>query len=56
MFELVWSCVEDRGLSCLKKAFRVSGQRKNGRRVGTWKKQVEGRSMKIGLSREDVLC
>ena len=36
--------------------FEVEGQRKKGRPKRTWKKQVEEKSMKIGLRREDALC
>ena len=32
------------------------GQRKKGRLKRTWKKQVDEESVKIDLSREDVLC
>ena len=34
----------------------VEGQRKKRRLKRTWKKQVEGESVKIGLRREDALC
>ena len=36
--------------------FEVEGQRKKWRLMRTWKKQVEGQSVKIGLRREDALC
>ena len=36
--------------------FEVEGQRKKGRPKGTWKKQVDEESVKVGLRREDVLC
>ena len=35
--------------------FEVEGQRKKGRPKWTWKKQVEEKSVKIGLRREDAL-
>ena len=34
--------------------FEVEGQGKKGRLNGTWKKQVEGESVKIGLRKEDA--
>ena len=45
----MWSCVEERGWSCLeeednkkkKKNIRVEGQMKKGRPRKAWKKQVE---------------
>ena len=36
--------------------FEVEGQRKKGKRKRTWRQQVEEEGMKVGLSREDVLC
>ena len=36
--------------------FVIEGQRKNGRPMRTWKKQVEEESMKVGLRKEDALC
>ena len=36
--------------------FEVHGQRKKGRLKGTWKRQVEVESVKVGLRREDALC
>ena len=36
--------------------FEVEGQRKKGRPKWMWKKQVEEKSVKIGLRREDALC
>ena len=36
--------------------FDVEGQRKKGKLKKTWKKQVEEESIKLSLSREDVLC
>ena len=36
--------------------FEVKGQWKKGRPKRTCKKEVEEQSMKVGLSREDVLC
>ena len=36
--------------------FEVEDQRKKGRPMWTWKKQVEEESMKVGLRMEDVLC
>ena len=36
--------------------FEVEGQRKKGRPMRTWKKQVEEENVKIGLRREDALC
>ena len=36
--------------------FDVEGERKKWRPKRTWKKQVQEESMKVGLSREDVLC
>ena len=35
--------------------FEVEGQRKRGRPMGTWKKQVEEESVNVGLRREDEL-
>ena len=35
---------------------RVFCQRKKGRPKRTWKIQVEGESVKVGLRREDALC
>ena len=46
-----WSCVEERGWSCVE----VEGQWKKGRAKKTWKKQVEEKSVKIGLRKVDVL-
>ena len=34
----------------------VEGQRKKARSKRTWKKQVEEKSLKVGLGREDALC
>ena len=36
--------------------FEVEGQRKKGRLKNTWKKQVDEKSMKVCLRREDTLC
>ena len=36
--------------------FEVEGQRKKGRPKRMWKKQVEDKSVKIGLTWEDALC
>ena len=36
--------------------FGVDVQRKKGRLKRTWKKQVEEKSIKVCLSREDALC
>ena len=36
--------------------FEIEGQRKKWRLKGTWKKQVEEESVKVGLRREDALC
>ena len=36
--------------------FEFEGQRKKGRLMRTWKKQVEEESVQIGLRREDALC
>ena len=36
--------------------FEVEGQRKKGRPMRTWKKQVEEESVKVGLRRKDALC
>ena len=47
-----WSCVEERGCSCL----QVEGQRTKGRPRRKWKKQVAEESMMIGLRREHALC
>ena len=35
--------------------FEVGGQRKKGRPKRTWKKQVEEKSVKVGLRRKDAL-
>ena len=35
--------------------FEVAGYRKKGRLKRTWKKMVEGESVKVGLRREDEL-
>ena len=42
----------------LKKAlhFETEGQRKKGRRVGTWKKRVMEKGIMVGLSREGAVC
>ena len=36
--------------------FEVEDQRKKGRPKRTWKKQVDGESMKVGMRRKDALC
>ena len=36
--------------------FEVEGQREEVEVKGTWKKQVEEESIKVGLRREDALC
>ena len=36
--------------------FDVNAQRKKGRPRRRWKKQVEEKSVKVGFSREDLLC
>ena len=36
--------------------FEVEGQRKKGRPMRMWRKQVEEESMKVGLRREDTFC
>ena len=36
--------------------FEVEGQRKEGRKKRTWKKQVEAESVKVGLRMEDAHC
>ena len=36
--------------------FEIEGQRKKGRLKGTWRKQVEKGSVKVGVNREDALC
>ena len=50
---LVWSCVEERGWSGLRKGkdFEVEGERKNDRPLRKWKKQAEEESMKVDLRR-----
>ena len=55
---LVWSCVEERGWSHLKKGIIFRGRRSKEQReaeedVG---KQVEEESVKVGLRRIDALC
>ena len=54
---LVWSCVEERGWSFLRRAldFEVEGLRQKGR-LKRWKGQVEEESVMVGLRREDALC
>ena len=54
---LVWSCVEERVIHLLRRAFvfEVEGQSKKGRPKRTCKKQVERESMKAGLRMEDAL-
>ena len=36
--------------------FEIEARRKNGRPKGTWKKQAEEESVKVGLRRKDELC
>ena len=36
--------------------FEVEGQRKKGSPQRTWKRQVKGESVMVGLRREDALC
>ena len=36
--------------------FEVEGQKKKWRPKRTWKRQIEEKSVKIGLKREDALC
>ena len=36
--------------------FEVEGRRKKGLLDGTWMRQVEEESMKVGLRREDMFC
>ena len=36
--------------------FEIDGQRKKWRPKRTWKKQVEEKSVKVGLRMEDALC
>ena len=36
--------------------YEIKSERKRGRRKRTWKKQVDGESVKVGLRMEDTLC
>ena len=43
-------------LSCLEKGITIRGQRKKGRWQNTLKRPFEDEILKVGLSREDVIC
>ena len=53
---LVWSCVEEGGGYILCGALEFEGQRKKGRSMRTWRRQIEEESVKVGLSGGCALC
>ena len=55
---MVWLCPQREDGPALRRAleFEVESQRRKCELKRTWKKQDEEEGMKVGLSREDVLC